>query len=52
MRDDLLGDVEDLLGRFGLSLKQPFEVLLERLMEWAREIFKGVLEAQNEPKSE
>ncbi|MEE8433478.1 MAG: J domain-containing protein [bacterium] len=40
--EDLLDDVKNLLAGFGLHLKQPLEMLLERLTAWAREIFQGV----------
>lgn len=43
--DDLLRDVESLLGRFGLNLRQPFEELLEALLDWARGVFRQVMEA-------
>lgn len=40
--DELLREVETLLGRFGLDLKQPVERLLDELLNWAREIFRQV----------
>jgi curved DNA-binding protein CbpA len=40
--DELLRDVESLLGRFGLDLKQPLERLLETLLDWARALFREV----------
>jgi curved DNA-binding protein CbpA len=40
--DDLLDDVKNLLAGFGLNLRQPLEMLLERLTAWAREIFQEV----------
>jgi curved DNA-binding protein CbpA len=40
--DDLLRDVEALLGRFGLDLRPPFEALLEALLDWARAVFRAV----------
>jgi curved DNA-binding protein CbpA len=43
--EDLLREVESLLGRFGLGLRQPFEELLEALLEWARAVFRQVAEA-------
>ncbi len=54
MPEDLLDDVKNLLARFGLDLKHPLELLLERLTAWAQEIFQGVMdgmkpEAADEP---
>jgi curved DNA-binding protein CbpA len=43
--DDLLRDVEALLGRFGLDLRPPFEALLEELLDWARTVYRQVVEA-------
>lgn len=43
--DDLLADVESLLGRFGLSVRPPFEALLDSLLDWAREVFRRVVDA-------
>lgn len=43
--DDLLRDVERLLRPFGLSLRRPFEELLEALLDWARALFREVSEA-------
>lgn len=43
--DELLRDVERLLGRFGVSLRQPFEELLEALLQWAKTVFRQALEA-------
>ncbi len=40
--EDLLGDVEDLLAGFGLNLRQPFEELLDALLEWAMDVFRLV----------
>jgi curved DNA-binding protein CbpA len=40
--DELLRDVESLLGRFGLDLRQPLERLLETLLDWARALFREV----------
>jgi curved DNA-binding protein CbpA len=40
--EGLLRDVEDLLGRFGLDLRPPFEALLEALLDWAREVYRQV----------
>ncbi|MGK5092205.1 DnaJ domain-containing protein [Deltaproteobacteria bacterium TL4] len=42
--EELLSDVEQLLQRFGLSFKDP----LEMLVDWARRIFKNFMEAWNE----
>lgn len=47
--DDLLRDVDDLLGRFGLDLRQPFDQLLEILLEWAKELFRQVTGPLDEP---
>ncbi len=43
--DELLRDVERLLGRFGVSLRQPFDELLEALLQWAKTVFRQALEA-------
>jgi curved DNA-binding protein CbpA len=43
--EDLLREVESLLGRFGLELRPPFEALLEALLEWARAVYREVVEA-------
>jgi curved DNA-binding protein CbpA len=43
--EDLLRDVEGLLGRFGLNLRQPFEELLDGLLDWAKALFRQVLES-------
>ena len=43
--EELLQDVEALLGRFGLALRPPFEALLEALLDWAREVFRQVSQA-------
>ncbi len=43
--DELLHDVERLLGRFGLDLRQPFDELLDALVAWAQQVFRQVLEA-------
>jgi len=45
---DLLGEVKNLLAEFGLDLKQPLELLLERLTGWAREIFQEVIGAKEQ----
>ncbi len=42
--DDLLKDVDDLLGKFDLKFKDPLEVLLE----WAMKIFRELTEAFQE----
>ena len=44
MPEDLLDDVKNLLARFGLDLKHPLELLMERLTAWAQEIFQGVMD--------
>ncbi len=41
--EDLLRDVEGRLRAFGLDLRQPVEVLLEMMLDWAREIYRQVL---------
>ena len=46
--EELLQDVEELLGRFGLDLRQPFELALERLLDWAQELFRGVMQTWEE----
>ena len=43
--EDLLRDVEDLLQGFGLDPKQPFEALLDSLLEWAKALFRQANEA-------
>jgi curved DNA-binding protein CbpA len=45
--EDLLHDAEALLARFGLDLRQPFEQLLEALLDWARALFREVAGAWN-----
>jgi len=42
--EDLLKDVEEMLGQFGLNFKDP----LEMLVEWARNIFQEITETVNE----
>lgn len=46
--DDMVGDIEDLLGRFGLNLKTPLEEWLETLMEWAMEVYNQVMASWEE----
>jgi hypothetical protein len=46
--DDLLRDVDDLLGRFGLDLRSPVERTLEALLDWARRFYAEVLAAWRE----
>jgi curved DNA-binding protein CbpA len=46
--NSLLSEVEGLLGKFGLDLKQPAERLLETLLNWARALFDDFLAAWNE----
>lgn len=46
--DDLLRDVDDLLGRFGLELRSPAERILEALLDWARRFHAEVLAAWRE----
>ncbi|HKI99790.1 MAG TPA: J domain-containing protein [bacterium] len=41
--NELLRDMEGLLGRFGLDLRTPLEALLDALMDWARAIYREVL---------
>jgi curved DNA-binding protein CbpA len=47
--DELLAEVEGLLGRFGVSLRPGFEALLEALLDWAREVFRQVTGAEAPP---
>ncbi|MDP7175071.1 MAG: J domain-containing protein, partial [SAR324 cluster bacterium] len=42
--EDLLKDVEEMLGQFGLNFKDP----LEMLVEWARNIFQEITETAND----
>jgi curved DNA-binding protein CbpA len=42
--EDLLKDVEEMLGQFGLNFKDP----LEMLVEWARNIFQELSETVND----
>ncbi len=42
--EDLLKDVEEMLGKFGLNFKDP----LEMLVEWARNIFQEITEIAND----
>lgn len=42
--EDLLKDVEEMLGKFGLNFKDP----LEMLVEWARNIFQEITEMAND----
>lgn len=42
--EDLLKDVEEMLGKFGLNFKDP----LEMLVEWARNIFQEITETAND----
>jgi len=42
--EDLIRDVEDVLGQFGLNFKDP----LEMLVDWAREIYQELTGAINE----
>lgn len=46
--DDLLREVDDLLGRFGLDLRSPVERTLEALLDWARGFYAEVLAAWRE----
>ncbi len=39
---DLLDDAASLLSAFGLDLRQPFQVLLDALMGWAKSVFEEV----------
>ena len=43
--DDLIHDVEDLLGRFGLDLKLPIELIFEELLQWAMKSFERVFDS-------
>ena len=42
--EDLLRDVEEMLGQFGLNFRDP----LEMLVEWARNIFQEITEIAND----
>lgn len=42
--EDLIHDVEDLLSRFGLSFKDPLEILVD----WAKKVFQELINAWNE----
>ncbi|MDE0793001.1 MAG: J domain-containing protein [SAR324 cluster bacterium] len=42
--EDLLRDVEEMLGQFGLNFRDP----LEMLVEWARNIFQEITETVND----
>jgi len=42
--EDLLQDIEQLLSRFGMTFKDP----LEMLVDWARQVFQDLVEAWNE----
>jgi DnaJ-class molecular chaperone len=42
--EDLLKDVEEMLGKFGLNFKDP----LEMLVEWVRNIFQEITEIAND----
>ena len=42
--EDLIRDVEELLGQFGLNFKDP----LEMLVDWAREVYQELTGAFNE----
>ena len=42
--EDLLRDVEEMLGQFGLNFRDP----LEMLVEWARNIFQEITESVND----
>lgn len=50
--EDLLRDVEGLLGRFGLELRPTFEALLEALLDWARTVFRQVMGSEAAPGAE
>ncbi|HEX7926226.1 MAG TPA: J domain-containing protein [bacterium] len=38
--DEIIDDVETLLGRFGLDLRTPVEVIWDTLLAWARRLFR------------
>jgi curved DNA-binding protein CbpA len=38
--EDIIDDVESLLGRFGLDLRTPVEVVWDTLLTWARRLFR------------
>ena len=42
--EDLLREVEELLGQFGLNFRDPLEILVE----WARQIFQDISETFND----
>jgi len=42
--EDLIRDVEEVLGQFGLNFKDP----LEMLVDWAREVYQELTDAFNE----
>ena len=42
--EDLIRDIEEVLGQFGLNFKDP----LEMLVEWARDVFQELTRAFNE----
>jgi len=49
--EELLQDVEDLLGRFGMTRRQPLEAVLEALWNWAVAVYREVVlgEAEEAP---
>ena len=42
--EDLIRDIEEVLGQFGLNFKDP----LEMLVDWAREVYQELTDAFNE----
>ncbi len=43
--NDLAEEVERVLSRFGLDLRQPVEVIMQTLLDWARVLYRQVSEA-------
>jgi curved DNA-binding protein CbpA len=48
--EELVDDVESLLGRFGLDLRTPVEVVWDTLLAWARRIFRDTAPPEAEPR--
>ncbi|MBF0277687.1 MAG: hypothetical protein HQM13_07855 [SAR324 cluster bacterium] len=46
--EDLLDDVEEMLGRFGIRFKDPLEILVD----WAKKVFKEFSDAWKEEESQ
>ncbi len=43
--NDLAEEVERVLSRFGLDLRQPVEVIMQTLLDWSRMLYRQVSEA-------